>query len=163
MMAPFHVAAGIAVIATVAVLCARNAVHGLLYFIVSLLAVASIFFLIGAPFAAALQIIIYAGAIMVLFVFGVMVLGLGEEAMAQERRWLRPPAFIVPVLISALLVLVLWRATTSMASIPRGTVGPREVGEALFVRHLLGLELASVVLLAGLIAAFHLGRRQDRP
>ena len=64
----FYIAATIALVATVLAMTRANAIHALIYLIVSLLAVAVIFFLIGAPFAAALEIVIYAGAIMVLFV-----------------------------------------------------------------------------------------------
>ena len=68
----------------------RHAVHALLYLIVSLLAVAVDFYALGAPFVAALEIMIYAGAIMVLFVFVVMMLNLAEHAMEVEREWLKP-------------------------------------------------------------------------
>ena len=64
--------------------------HALLYLVVSLLSVALIFFMLGAPFAAALEVIVYAGAIMVLFVFVVMMLNLGPQTAAQERQWLDP-------------------------------------------------------------------------
>jgi NADH-quinone oxidoreductase subunit J len=162
-MTPFHIAAGLAVVATIAALSTRNAVHGLLYFIVSLLAVATIYVLIGAPFAAALEIIIYAGAIMVLFVFAVMVLGMGEDSVARERRWLRRRTFIGPGLLSAALIAVLARAAGATDAVAHSRLGPREVGLALFREHFIGLELASFLLLAGLIAALHLGRREPPP
>jgi NADH-quinone oxidoreductase subunit J len=68
----FYVASAVAVIATLLVVTRRNAAHALLYLIVSFLAVALMFFILGAPFAAALEVIIYAGAIMVFFVFVIM-------------------------------------------------------------------------------------------
>ena len=74
----------------------RDAVHALLYLIVSLLAVALVFFTLGAPFVAALEVIVYAGAIMVLFVFVVMMLNLGPSAAEQERRWLAPRTWVGP-------------------------------------------------------------------
>ena len=73
----FYLAAGVAVASTVMVITGTNPVHALLNLIVSLLAVACTFFALGAPFAGALEIIVYAGAIMVLFVFVVMMLNLG--------------------------------------------------------------------------------------
>ena len=72
-----------------------NAVHALLYLIVSLLAVAMIFYMLGAPFVAALEVIIYAGAIMVLFVFVVMMLNLGAGRRAGAA-WLNPRIWIGP-------------------------------------------------------------------
>ena len=86
----FYIAATVALMATVMAMTRPNAIHALIYLIVSLLAVAVIFFLIGAPFAAALEIVIYAGAIMVLFVFVIMMLNLGEKGNKQERQWLQP-------------------------------------------------------------------------
>ena len=79
MIALFYIAAFIAVIATVAVILQTNIVHGLLYLILSLLAVAVIFYVLGAPFAAVLEAIVYAGAIMVLFLFVIMMLNLGQH------------------------------------------------------------------------------------
>ena len=83
MDAVFYLAAVIAILATVMVITRLNAVHALLYLIVSLLSVAVVFYTLGAPFIAALEVIIYAGAIMVLFVFVVMMLNLGP---ANDRN-----------------------------------------------------------------------------
>ena len=80
----FYFAAGVAVVATLRVITNTNPVHALLYLIVSLLAVSMCFFSLGAPFAGVLEIIVYAGAIMVLFVFVVMMLNLGPAASVQE-------------------------------------------------------------------------------
>ena len=76
----FYIAAIVAIVSTVLTITRLNAVHALLYLIVSLLAVAVVFYTMGAPFVAALEVIIYAGAIMVLFVFVVMMLNLGKRA-----------------------------------------------------------------------------------
>lgn len=159
-MSAFYVAAAVAVAATLMVITRRNAVHALLYFIVSLFAVAVIFFLLGAPFVAALEVIVYAGAIMVLFLFVVMLLpGRGEEA---ERHWVAPRMFVGPSLLSAILLgelfLVLWSPALTPAA--ARVVGPREVGTTLLGPYLLGVELASMLLLAGLVGAYHLGRRE---
>ncbi|HEX9784138.1 MAG TPA: NADH-quinone oxidoreductase subunit J, partial [Opitutaceae bacterium] len=92
----FYLLAAIAVVTTILVITHRNVVHALLYFIVSLLSVAVMFFIIGAPFVAALEVIIYAGAIMVLFLFVVMMFSLGVESVEQERRWTRLYVWIIP-------------------------------------------------------------------
>jgi NADH-quinone oxidoreductase subunit J len=135
-----------------------------LYFIVSLLAVAVIFYVLGAPMAAALEVIVYAGAIMVLFVFVVMMLNVGSEAARQERSWLAPRAWAGPALLSAVLLAeVVWVLTGAAGPETAGpSLSPAAVGEALFGPYLLGVELASMLLLAGLVGAYHLGRR-DRP
>jgi NADH-quinone oxidoreductase subunit J len=81
----FYLAAAIAIYATVRVITNTNPVHALLSLIVSLLAVAMIFFMLGAPFAGALEVIVYAGAIMVLFVFVVMMLNMGSHGYCPRK------------------------------------------------------------------------------
>src|SRR3954471_22709342 len=100
----FYIAATVSVVATIRVITHFHAVHALLYLIVMLLSLAIIFFLLGAPFAAALEIIIYAGAIMVLFVFVIMLLNQGPLTVAQEQRWLSPGIWTGPSLLGAVLL-----------------------------------------------------------
>ena len=95
----FYIAAAVAIVATFMVITRLNAIHALLYFVVSLLAAALILLLLGAPFAAAMEVIIYAGAIMVLFVFVVMILSTGPRGALQERQWLRASTWIGPALL----------------------------------------------------------------
>jgi NADH-quinone oxidoreductase subunit J len=163
----FYIASIVALLATLRVITATHAVHALLYFIVSLLAVAVIFLLMGAPFAAALEVIIYAGAIMVLFVFVMMMLNPGPRAVQRERRWMRPRIWAGPASLAAVLAAELAFIIASGASRAPGAVKitPGEVGMALFGPYLLGVEMASVLLLAGLVGTYHLswhlGHRQD--
>jgi NADH-quinone oxidoreductase subunit J len=159
----FYIAAAVAVIATVLVITRTNAVHALLYLIVSLLSVALIFYTLGAPFVAVLEVIIYAGAIMVLFLFAIMILNLGPQASEQERQWLQPgiwrgPAVLAAILAAELIYLFLAAGGQLPAYV---AVEPQEVGKALFGPYLLGVELASLLLLAGLVGAYHLGRRPE--
>jgi NADH-quinone oxidoreductase subunit J len=158
----FYLAAAVAVIATLLAVTSYSPVHALLYLIVSLLAVAMVFFAIGAPFAGILEVIVYAGAIMVLFVFVVMMLNLGRAVVEQERRWLTPRVWAGPFLLSLALLVELVHVLLPQAGygnvIGVGTVGAREVGIALYGPYLLAVELASMLLLAALVAAFHLGR-----
>ncbi len=160
----FYIAAAVAILCTVMVITRLNAVHALLYLIVSLLAVALIFFLLGAPYAAALEVIVYAGAIMVLFVFVVMMLNLGPQSIQAQRLWLRPSSWIGPGILTAVLlaelILVLAGAGVPTA---RRDIGPQALGEALFGPYVLGVELASILLLAGLVGAYHLARADRLP
>jgi len=156
----FYIASLIALLATGLALTRANAAHALIYLIVSLLAVAVLFFLMGAPFAAALEIVIYAGAIMVLFVFVIMMLNVGQDGIAQEREWLRGRTWIVPGILAALLLLELLLALRHAPATTGGlAVSPKEVGLALFGPYVLAVEIASMLLLAGLVGAYHLGRR----
>ena len=157
----FYLAAAVAVVATLLVITRVHPVHALLYFIVSLLAVAVIFFLLGAPFVAALEVIIYAGAIMVLFVFVIMMLGVGVRASAQERGWCTWQAWVGPAVLAAVLlgeVLGIIVGAAGPGAVGGAAITPEQVGAALFGPYALGVELASLLLLAGLVAAYHLGR-----
>lgn len=156
----FYIAAAVALFATLQALSRSNAAHALIYLIVSLLAVAVIFFLMGAPFAAALEIVIYAGAIMVLFVFVIMMLNLGESGELRERQWLEPRIWLVPALLAAVLLTELIVVELETEGLTSGSeVGPKQVGLTLFGPYVLAVELASMLLLAGLVGAYHLGQR----
>ncbi len=156
----FYIAGFIAIVATASVIVHTNPVHALLCLIVSLLAISAVFFSLGAYFAGAVEIIVYAGAIMVLFVFVVMMLNLGRTVQEQERAWLKTPLWVGPCLLSLVLLTVLIPAIHTLAD--RGITGAvmdsRAVGISLFGPYLLAVELASMLLLAGLVVAFHIGR-----
>jgi len=161
----FYIAGAIAVISTVLMLTRLNVVHALLYLIVSLLAVSVDFFVLGAPFVAALEAIVYAGAIMVLFLFVIMMLNIGRHAAETEREWLTPGIWKGPVLLAVILILeVVYLARGASAGLGTGAIGPKEVGIALFGPYIIGVELASMLLLAGLVGAYHLGiRKTEKP
>src|SRR5215475_2812740 len=119
----FYIAGAIAVISTILMLTRLNLVHALLYLIVSLLAVAVDFFTLGAPFAAALEAIVYAGAIMVLFLFVVMMLNIGRHAAETERQWLAPGIWTGPVILAGiLLVEVAWLARGAFVDLGAGAI-----------------------------------------
>ena len=156
----FYISAIIAIISTLLVITRTSAVHALLYLIVSLLSVALIFFSLGAPFVAMLEVLIYAGAIMVLFVFVIMMLNLGGEAAKQEAQWLNPGIWKGPSILCFLLAAELIYAFTTGQErlVAQATITPQQVGKALLGPYAIGVELASMLLLAGLVGAYHLGR-----
>ncbi|MGY5956158.1 NADH-quinone oxidoreductase subunit J [Kosakonia sp. BK9b] len=159
----FYICGLVAILTTVRVITHTNPVHALLYLIVSLLAIAGVFFSLGAYFAGALEIIVYAGAIMVLFVFVVMMLNLGNSVVEQERNWLSPQIWVGPALLSAVLLVVMIYAILGVndQGIDGTAINAKEVGITLFGPYVLAVELASMLLLAGLVVAFHVGR-EDR-
>lgn len=160
MMMLFYSAAAIAVIATLAVISSSNVVHALVYLIISLLSVAVIFFVLGAPFAAMLEAIVYAGAIMVLFLFVMMMLNLGQATQDEEKAWMTPKLWIGPGLLTAVLFVQLASVLlTQGVALAPVEVGVLDISLLLFGPWLLAVELASMLLLAGLIAAYHLAKR----
>ncbi|KAB7643734.1 NADH-quinone oxidoreductase subunit J [Polymorphobacter fuscus] len=132
-------------------------VHALMYLVAMLLALAAMFFALGASFAGALQILVYAGAIVAVFVFVVMTVEAGPAIAAQERARLRG-AWRGPALLVALLLVPLLAGLVpgTAAALP---VSAKAVGALLFGPWALAVELASFLLLAALLGARHLARR----
>ncbi len=161
----FYALALVAIIASLRVVLLHNPIHALLSMIVSLLAVAGVFFALGAPFAGALEIIVYAGAILVLFVFVVMMLNLGMENDQKESEWLTASTWAVPLSLAFVIGLVMFaliglgQDTTQQAVIGAKTVDAKAVGTALFTEYLLIVEIAGFLLLGALVAAYHLAKR----
>jgi len=158
----FYLAASIAVLSTFLVITQTNGVHALLYLVVSLLAVALVFYTLGAVFAAALEVVVYAGAIVILLVFLVMMLNLGGAA-AREAQWMKPQVWVGPAILAVILEaqLVSILVTGKAGSPSLVVILPGDVGIAMFGPYLLCVELASVLLLAALIGAYrlaHIGR-----
>ncbi len=154
----FYVSAVIALISAVAVVTRVNAMHALLYLALMFISLASVLWTLGAPFAAVLEIVVYAGAIMVLFVFVVMMLNLGKRAEDIERSWLSPSVWGLPLILALGLFVIFIISAVQLEGPPEGTyVGPKPVGISMFPTYLIGVELASLMLIAGLVAAFHYG------
>ncbi len=164
MNAAFYAAGAAAIFTTVMAITRLNAMHALLYLIASLLAVAVVFYTLGAAFIAALEVIIYAGAIMVLFIFVVMLLNLGPVTVAQERELLRGKVWLGPVLLTGLLLAeffyAIWQARAHMVP-PAAWIPPKQVGLTLYGPYLIGVELVSLLLTGALVGAYHLGRRVE--
>ncbi|MCK7543583.1 NADH-quinone oxidoreductase subunit J [Marinobacter bryozoorum] len=159
----FYLSGLVAVLATVGVITGTSPVHAVVYLIVSLIAVAMVFFALGAPFAGALEIIVYAGAIMVLFVFVVMMLNLRPDA-ERELTWTHPrhwlgPSLLALVLLGALLALLRQGGVSEV--IDGELLTARAVGLTLFGPWLMVVELAAILLLAALVTASHVGRRSN--
>ena len=143
----FYICGLIAILATLRVITHTNPVHALLYLIISLLAISGVFFSLGAYFAGALEIIVYAGAIMVLFVFVVMMLNL---------VWIGP-AILSAIMLVAIVYAILGVNDQGIDGTP---ISAKAVGITLFGPYVLAVELASMLLLAGLVVAFHVGREE---
>ncbi len=163
MNALFLVTSIIAVVATIGAIAARDVIHALVSLIVSLLATALIFYIFGASFAAAIQIIVYAGAIIVLFVFAIMMMP-SKRPFHHEQRgrgaipvWFRPAALCAGIVGQILYIF----AGHYWISPEKSSVAPHEVGASLFGSYFLAVEFASTLLLAGLVAAYHLGRKDN--
>lgn len=165
MLVIFYISTFIAIVSTIMVITRKNAIHALLYLIISFLAIAIIIYLTGSPFVAILEILIYAGAIMTLFVFVIMMLNLGPTTVNQEKQLLAPSVWIGPSALAVILLIefifIVTRAEFN--SIELHSIGTKEVGFTLFTKYLPGVELAGMLLMAAIIGAYHIGNKKKKP
>jgi NADH-quinone oxidoreductase subunit J len=160
----FYIASVVAILSTVMVITRYQPIHALLYLVVSFLAVAMIFLSLGAPFVSVLEIILYAGAIIVLLIFVVMMLNLGSETALQEKQWLQPKVWIGPSLLSLVLLaeLVILLLKGQEASLQVQAVPIRSVSLSLYREYVIAVELAGFLLMAGIVGAAHISKHKKK-
>jgi NADH-quinone oxidoreductase subunit J len=161
----FYIAATVAVLATIMVITRYNMIHALLYLVVSFLAIAIVFFVLGAPFIAALEIIVYAGAIVVLIIFAIMMLNLRAESVEQERQWLTKEILIGPAVLAAVLLgelIYIVSVSPVSTNVVEREIDSKAVGMALYGPYVIGVELSGILLMAGIVGAYHLGRQRKK-
>jgi NADH-quinone oxidoreductase subunit J len=157
----FVVLAVLAVGSAAGMLLRKNPIHGALFLVINLASIAALFLTMRAEFLAAVQIIIYAGAIAVLFVFAIMVLIPGKEETGPDplrrQRWLAVPVAGVFLILVALVLGSAVLAGAPKPPVPGGTVA---VGRLLFTDYLLPFEVTSVLLLAAIVGVMALTKRR---
>jgi NADH-quinone oxidoreductase subunit J len=158
----FYVLAAIILAATVLSITRRNVMHAIIYLVISFFAMAPLFYLLGAPFLALLEIIIYAGAIMVLFIFIVMMLEIGATPFAPGQ-WLRQwfPAVVLSLIAGIIMGFLIWQTPAQKAVLPLAMATPHALGVFVFERYWLAVEIASLLLFVALVGAYYLGRKGD--
>ncbi|HAA02458.1 MAG TPA: NADH-ubiquinone/plastoquinone oxidoreductase subunit 6 [Syntrophobacteraceae bacterium] len=158
----FYLIAAVILVSTGLAITRLNAVHAVCYLVISFLATAMLFYLLGAPLLAALEVILYAGGIMVLFLFVIMMIrGQGSQRgiASVVHQWL--PALLLTGFGVFLAGLFLFADPGTWVQPPAVAAAPREFGLALFRDYWLPMEVASLLLLVALIGAFYLGRHAD--
>ncbi len=156
----FYILAAVVVVATLLAITARHTVHAIIYLATSFFGLAAIFYLLGAPLVAVFEVIIYAGAIMVLFLFVIMMLDTGHAARAfgpTLKEWW-PALFIGLVILGAM-------GSLFAAHLPETLTGwsytnARQFSRVLFQRYGVAVEVVSMQLLFALVGALYLGRRK---
>ena len=154
----FYIIAAVIVAATAVAITRRNLVHAVVYLIVSYFGTAMLFYLFGAPLLAAFEVIIYAGAIMVLFLFVLMMIRMEsyQEVMFPLWQWLPAAAFGLIYLIVG-FIMVLGTPGTEV-TLEMVVATPREFALYVFQRHWFAVEIVSLLLLVALMGALLLGR-----
>lgn len=157
----FYLLGGLILAATLLAITSRHLMHAIVYLIVSFFGMAPVFYLLGAPLLALMEIIIYAGAIMVLFIFIVMMLKI-EVTPASARAWLRQwaPAVALSAVAAAIMVFLIGQEPAPQTVLPLAMAGPQKFGRFVYQRYWFAVEIASFLLFVALVGAYYLGRRE---
>ncbi len=159
----FYVLAAIILASTVLAIVQRFLINAVVYLILSFFATGLLFYLFGAPLLAVFEVIIYAGAIMVLFLFIVMTLPMEQperRIMETVGQWL--PALILSVISFYVAGILIFEAPGSKMSLNTGMATPAAFGQFVFKNYWFPVEIASFLLLIGLVGALYLGRRESK-
>lgn len=158
----FYLLAVVTVAATVLAIAEKHAVHAIVYLVTSFFALSVIFYLLAAPLVAVFEVIIYAGAIMVLFLFVIMMLDLGHPEKAKGPGlgdwW--PALLLGGIVLAAVCLLILRHARPAVAVASGSPLGVREFAVTLFQRYGVAVEIISMQLLFAVVGALYLGRRR---
>ncbi|MDX1502620.1 MAG: NADH-quinone oxidoreductase subunit J [Thermoanaerobaculia bacterium] len=162
-LAVFLIFAGLAVVSSLLVVTHRNPVFSVLSLVVTLVSLAVLFVLLGSPFLAAVQVLVYTGAILVLFLFVIMLLNIGREEPGSGGRGQKVAAGIAGALFGGILMLLLWGAYggQSVPPVDESLVQLQPLARQLLSTYLLPFEMVGLLLLAAVIAATVLARRGD--
>ncbi len=157
----------VAVAAAISMLLTRNAVYSALFLVLNFLAVAVLYLLLNAAFIAMVQVTVYAGAIMVLFLFVIMLLGAEKAEIGSSLPWQPPVAILLALALIGEFAFILF-GRSGPALDPLGSVAaefgsPASVGRLLFDRYLVPFEVTSVLLLAAMVGAIILTRSEKGP
>jgi NADH-quinone oxidoreductase subunit J len=162
----FLVLALVAVTSAVGMLVSRSAIYSALFLVLNFMTIAVFFLLLNAPFIAVAQVSVYTGAIMVLFLFVIMLLGAERSGQVQAIRWQIPLAVILGIILigEAAYIVVFQRGMLPAvtAQLPTDFGSPAQVGAALFSKYLLPFEITSVLLLVGMVGAIVLTKKEKK-
>jgi NADH-quinone oxidoreductase subunit J len=156
----------IAIASAFGMLLSRNAVYSALFLVLNFVTVAVFYLLLGAPFIAMAQVTVYAGAIMVLFLFVIMLLGADELPKAQVLPWQKPLASVLAILLAveATFLLVTKARPAGDVFQPETAINSmdnlRELGMSLFSTYLLPFEVTSILLLVAMVGAIVLTKKE---
>ena len=157
----FFILALVAVVSALGMLLSRNAVYAALFLIVNFGTVAVFYLWLNAPFIALAQVTVYAGAIMVLFLFVIMLLGAEQTGRTVATWWLQPAAIVLAVilLVEAIYIVITQQGTMqAVETVSPAFGGPVAIGETLFRQYVLPFEVTSILLLVAMIGAIVLSR-----
>jgi NADH-quinone oxidoreductase subunit J len=147
-----------------AMIISRNQAHNALFLVLSFASLGGVFGLLDAPFVAVVQVLLYAGAIMVLFLFAIMMINLKAGLPAERKKTVYAISAVLGAVLFAELLVVARKAFFSGAgSAPAGSANPVGIGHLLFTDYLYPFEITSILLVAALVGALALSGRKESP
>jgi NADH-quinone oxidoreductase subunit J len=156
--------AAVILITAAGVVLMRNAIYGALFLVANFSFVAVLYLILGAPFIAMTQVTVYAGAIMVLFLFVIMLLGaekLPDTAALPGQRWLAMVLGVIALVALGFMVVVRWAGIVPLPEVAADYASPEKVGMLLFTQYALPFEITSVILLVAVLGAVVLTRPEE--
>jgi NADH-quinone oxidoreductase subunit J len=161
----FFILALVAVASALGMLFSRNAIYAAIFLVLNFATVAVFFLTLGGSFIAISQVAVYAGAIMVLFLFVIMLLGAERLVQTGTLRWQMPLALVLGLVLIVEAAYVLFTQVgqiSDLAALPEGFGSPASIGEMLFSQYLLPFEITSILLLVAMIGAIILTRQHKK-
>lgn len=159
----FFLLAIICIASVLGMIISKDQAYNALFLIVAFVGMGGLFALLEAPFIAAVQIIIYAGAIMILFIFVVMMINLRKGVGPEKKRWTMYFAVVIALVLVVELILTIKGALEPVSSAALETLGsPTDLGRLLFTKYLYPFEITSILIIAAMVGAIVLVKKRDK-
>jgi NADH-quinone oxidoreductase subunit J len=159
----FFLLAIVSIASVLAMIFSKDQAYNALFLILAFVCMGGLFALLEAPFIAAVQIIIYAGAIMILFIFVVMMIDMRKGLGPEKKRWTMGFAVIVAVVLVVELVLTVKGALEPVGRAVVENIGsPTDLGRLLFTKYLYPFEITSILIIAALVGSIVLVKKRDK-
>jgi NADH-quinone oxidoreductase subunit J len=160
----FWALTAVALFSALMVITSKNPVYSVLWLIVTFFTISGHYLLLNAQFLAIVNIIVYAGAIMVLFLFVIMLMNLSKDTEPQKNKWLKLAGAVAGGCLLLVLVAALRGTETRMTEMGTGSIGLiQNLGQVLFTKYVVPFEIASILFLSAMIGAVVIGKRDKRP
>jgi NADH-quinone oxidoreductase subunit J len=160
----FWALSALALASALLVITSKNPVYSVLWLIVTFFTISGHYLLLNAQFLAIVNIIVYAGAIMVLFLFVIMLMNLSKDTEPQKSKWLKLAGAVAGGSLLLVLVAALRNTEVRMTEMGTGEIGLIEnLGKVLFTEYVVPFEIASILFLSAMIGAVVIGKRDKRP
>jgi NADH-quinone oxidoreductase subunit J len=159
----FFILAAVSVFSALMVITSRNPVYSVLWLIITFFSISGHYILLNAQFLAIVNIIVYAGAIMVLFLFVIMLMNLDKDTEPQKNKWMKLAGAVAGGCLLLVMVAALRNTESRMTELNTGDIGLiQNLGRVLFTDYVVPFEIASILFLSAMVGAVVIGKRDER-